>query len=1331
MSGSNPHSTGYGPSSRRRIHFDGNADGYQTWESRFLAYLYTQDKGLKKAILPLPEGVDEDEDHEDRNQMAYAELVQVLDERSLQLIIKDADGNGREALSILRKHYASTETPRVLTLYEELTTLRKRPDEEITDYIIRAERAATGLNSAGEQISDNLIIAMLLKGLPEEYKPFVVVHMQLDKQKTLIEFKAALHNYANTENLKSSTNQVMTASRKQQYSKHSQKCLSCGKGGHNSSACRIKSKLNCTYCHKPGHIESVCLKKSRGATDKTANSAHSANASKTNYSFSIKSEQAYATNPTNLKDQLIVDCGATCHIVNDSAKFIDYDKSFDSTKHYIELADGRRSNEIATARGTARFTVVDSNGEQKEFLLNGALLAPSIPVSLFSVRAATDSGAHICFTKGAATLTASDNTSFNIEKVRQLYFLPTPSRLDQTYTARTLDDWHKTLGHMNHYDILQLQLVTNGMTVTEQTKQSPCVTCIENKQSRTPKYQDELKIYASKPLQRVHTDLCGPIEPCSQDGYRYMINFIDEYSSMLFVYFLRSKDQAHNALKMFLADTAPIGQVKEIHSDNGTEYTNKTFQQILLDNKIKFTTTAPYSPFQNGKSERSWRSLLDMARCLLADASLPKHLWTYATKHACYLRNRSYQRRTKATAYELFTGIKPDMRHLYTFGATCTIYQEGPKQKLEPRGQEGIYLGVNPRSQGYYILQRNQRITTSRNVKVHEYSLVEDDDDNTNRKQEQKPLQEPEKKEEQTTPITAPSEDTATEVSHTSQGGATETAEDNTRKSTRERKPPARMEDYIWLTDTDYAFMACVPDVPIPTTYEEAINSDEAAQWKAAMDTEIASLTGNNTWELATLPPNRTETKGKWVFTIKQGKSPDEKKYKARYVAKGYSQQPGIDFDETFSPTTRFTSVRVLLQLAVNNGYHVHQMDVKGAYLNAPIDKEIYLEQPPGYRQESDDETHLTCRLNKSIYGLKQSGRNWYSTLTNFLKTHDFKPNPADPCTYTSGETTDDLMMIIFWVDDIILACKDIKRITEVKAALNHEFNMDDRGELSWYLGIEFRRLKDGSIFMSQQKYINNILQRFNMKDCKPVKTPAQIGLQLTQSINDDHTLTAENSFPYREVIGSLIYLMMATRPDISWIVSRLSQYLERPQQMHITAAKRVLRYLNGSQSTGIIFSKTNDWNLRGYSDSDWANDQDDRRSTTGYIFTLGSGPISWKTRKQPSVALSSCEAEYMALAEATKEALHLRNYCMHIISELQLITIYCDSQAAISLTKDNAKHSRTKHIDVRYHFIKEQKEIQYVYTPTEENLADYLTKPLGYDKHRFSNQQLQIEGAC
>ena len=1340
-------STGYGPSARSRLYFDGNQQSYTIWETRFINYLYTQDRAVYKAILPKGDD-DDDSDFPTKNRTAYAELVQVLDERSLQLIMNDAKDNGRDALKVLRQHYASIEKPRVLTLYEELTTLRMHDNEDITDFIIRAERAATGLRSAKETISDNLIIAMILKGLPEAYKPFVVIHTQLDKAKSLSDFKAAVHNYANTEAMRlasqtASALATRSTIRKQQpratanATTTQPRCMACGKSNHTSSECRSKSKLKCTFCLRQGHIEKVCRTKERAHKTGSNSTANTATES-TEFSFTISADDTeYANTIYHNDNKLLVDCGATCHMVNNSSHFVSYDRSFDPKRHFIQMADGHKTNELVTAKGKAKFTIIDSKGRQHNVTLNDALLAPEFPVSLFSVQSAVQTGAEITFAKDNTKLTAN-GTDFDIAQHGKLYYLHTVSDTPSTINTadesanvtKSLDEWHVALGHLNHEDVLNLQKVTLGMKVSQTTSTPTCTTCTTNKMTRLPKSHDNPPIYATKPLERVHSDLCGPISPSSREGHHYIMNFIDEYSSMIFIYLLRAKSEAHIALQQFLADIAPIGKVKELHSDNGGEYMSDSFKKILLSNSIKHTTTAPHTPYQNGKSERSWRSLLEMSRCLLADTELPKSYWSYAVRHAQYLRNRSYQRRTKSTAYELFTNAKPDMSKLHNFGSPCTHYIDGYKQKLDKRGNVGIYLGVNLQNHGYYVLSDNKVITT-RNVTIHDNSsrnhempevdpcsmplrgtsqaITRDNDSGTMPSdQEPEPVNQP---------VTLQQADHSTEQT-TSIHVAT--------RPRRERKTPPYLSDY-YLSVTDYAYTTNLVPL-IPTTYEEAIKSDNSTQWKAAMDAEISTLQANDTWTIKPLPVNREETKGRWVYTIKQGSQPGKIQYKARYVARGYSQIKGIDYDETYSPTTRFTSIRTLLQKAVNENLHLHQLDVKGAYLNALIDKDIYVQQPPGYEQVDARNTHLTCHLNKSLYGLKQSGRNWHTTLTDYLKSIGYAANDIDPCLYTKQDG-DDQIIILFWVDDIIVGSNRQELITTTKQSLHDKFRMDDRGKLQWFLGIDFQRLASGNYQMCQERYAEAILKRFNMTDCKPAKTPAENTLTLRKATDTDNI---DTNFPYRQAIGSLIYLMTGTRPDISWIVSKLSQFLEKPTKSHVAAVKRVLRYIKATKSYSLTFTPTNG-TLLGFTDSDWGGDCDDRRSTTGYLFNLGGTPISWKSRKQPTVALSSSEAEYMAIAEGTKEALYLRQLCSSLgMPQSNPTIIHVDNQSAIALTKDTAsKHSRTKHIDIRFHFVRQQTAISYVHVDTKSNLADLLTKPLGRIAHYNQTHELQLEGAC
>ena len=478
------------------------------------------------------------------------------------------------------------------------------------------------------------------------------------------------------------------------------------------------------------------------------------------------------------------------------------------------------------------------------------------------------------------------------------------------------------------------------------------------------------------------------------------------------------------------------------------------------------------------------------------------------------------------------------------------------------------------------------------------------------------------------------------------------------------------------------------------------------------MNEEIDALWDNETFELTPLPEGRTSVGGKWVYAIKLDPN-GEDKYKTRFVAKCYSQAPGIDYHETFSATARITSVRMLMQLAIQKGMVVHQMDVKTAYLNAPIDCELYIEQPEGYERKGPNGEKLVCKLKKSLYGLKQSGRNWNCLWHGHLTQEGFVQSLADPCVYVKITEFGQVIAIV-WVDDIIIAGSNRDVLKRAKESLMMRFQMKDLGVLSWFLGIQFKCEND-CIEMSQSKFVEKILERFNMSDCKPKAVPCELGVNKASTVNESEF---ENVNLYREIVGSLIYLMTCTRPDLCYVVTYLSQHLSKPMKLRYGMAKQVLRYLKCTYNRCLKFVKGPQLKLVGYSDSDWAM-SDDRRSISGYAFKLcdESSLISGKSKKQSIVALSSCEAEYVALATATQEAKFLRQLLADLMClPCKKACMYVDNQGAIALANNLVHHKRSKHIDVKYHYVRleiQNAAVNLTYVPTDNNVADVFTKPV------------------
>ena len=533
--------------------------------------------------------------------------------------------------------------------------------------------------------------------------------------------------------------------------------------------------------------------------------------------------------------------------------------------------------------------------------------------------------------------------------------------------------------------------------------------------------------------------------------------------------------------------------------------------------------------------------------------------------------------------------------------------------------------------------------------------------------------------------------------------------ENERRYPDRERRKPKHLDDYA-----SYNNDVCCLSVSrfIPQTYRQAVDSRDSSHWEEAMNEEMNSLRENDVFDLVPLPPGATAVGGRWVYTLKDSASSESPVFKARYVAKGFSQVEGRDYFDTFAPTPKMTSVRSIIQIAAQYDLVVHQMDVKTAYLNAPIDCQIFVVQPQGFSTPG-----LVWKLKKSLYGLKQSGKNWNDHVHQFFMDSDFVRSDTDPCIYFK---TDDegFVTVILWVDDIVLSGTSLDYVEKIKQILKDRFKMKDLGPIKQFLGINFLQ-NEGGIEMEQSTYLRNILQKFDMLDSKPRSTPCELN---PTAANPSQSYEQQSPRRYREIVGSLIYAMTCTRPDICWVVTKLSQHLDNPTESDWVMVKHVLRYIKGTLHYKLYYTKCEgDLCLAGFSDSDWGSSVEDKRSTTGYLFTLNpqGPPISWKSKKQTTVALSSCEAEYMALAASVQETLFLYMLLRSFLKQ-QSVNISVDNQGAMSLASKHITEQRSKHIDIRYHFIRERIASGFIslsHVPSEENVSDLMTKPCSKQK--------------
>ena len=490
-----------------------------------------------------------------------------------------------------------------------------------------------------------------------------------------------------------------------------------------------------------------------------------------------------------------------------------------------------------------------------------------------------------------------------------------------------------------------------------------------------------------------------------------------------------------------------------------------------------------------------------------------------------------------------------------------------------------------------------------------------------------------------------------------------------------------------------------------PTSYQQAV---QVPEWRDAMRKEIDALQSNHTWSLVPLPPHKRPIGCKWVYKIKLKADGSVERYKARLVAKGYSQVEGVDYRETFAPVAKLTTVRVLLGLASLKGWYLHQLDVNNAFLHGDLTEEVYMKLPPGFGGKG--ETRV-CRLHKSLYGLKQASRQWFIKLSMALKAAGFTQSWSDYSLFVKAHSGK-LTVLLVYVDDVILAGNSLEEITAIKLFLSHRFKLKDLGELKYFLGIEVARSRKG-IALCQRKYALEILEDTGFLGAKPSSFPVDQNISLTQEGGE---LLIDPS-QYRRLVGRLIYLTI-TRPDLAYAVHILSQFMEKPRQPHLAAAHQVLRYIKKAPGQGILLPSTGSIELTAYCDADWARCKDTRRSITGYCVLLGDAPVSWKTKKQSTVARSSAEAEYRSMATTSCEVTWLKSLLNDLrVKQLNPIRMFCDNQAALHIANNPVFHERTKHIEIDCHVVREKIQrglLKTMHIGTKEQPADLFTKPLG-----------------
>ncbi|GJS12361.1 retrovirus-related pol polyprotein from transposon TNT 1-94 [Tanacetum coccineum] len=904
--------------------------------------------------------------------------------------------------------------------------------------------------------------------------------------------------------------------------------------------------------------------------------------------------------------------------------------------------------------------------------------------------------------------------------------------------------WHRRLSHLNFgtiNDLTKLDLV-DGLPKFKYGKDHLCSAC-ERGKSKKASHPPKLIPSDYSKLELLHMDLCSPMRVASVNGKKYILVIVDDFSRFTWVYFLRSKDETPEIIKKFIAQAQLNYKAKvcKIRTDNDTEFKNATLKAY-------------------------YEKLAVATACFTQNRSIIN------TRH-------------NKTPYELLRGRKPNVEYFHVFGSLCyPTNDRDDLGKMKPKADIGVFIGYSETSRGFRIYnRRTKRIMETIHVKFDELTAIASEHDclepelqrfnnqnssddlmNTPSKEdldnlfgpmfedyfEQKssdttinsaaqPTHDQEDSpstssiivdtheappvvttsDEQTSPISLQESDEFNQEDSADFDGNTqfvpydslnheeiESSTTNLEPSNVQNFHQVQPSTHIWTKDHPLDQVIGDPSKPVMTRQRlhtdsevcmyaltvstiEPKNIKEAMadhSWIESMQDKLNQFERLQVWELVPRPEGKNVIALKWLWKNKCDADNIVVRNKTRLVAKGYKQEEGIDFEESFAPVARLEAVRMFIAFAAHMNITIFQMDVKTAFLNGPLKEEVYVSQPEGFI-DSEFPNHV-YRLKKALYGLKQAPRAWYDKLSSFLIEHGFNKGIIDPTLFTRRHGGD-ILLVQVYVDDIIFGSTNPDFSKRFANLMKNNFEMSMMGELKFFLGLQVHQSPRG-IFISQSQYAIELLKKHGLDECVSMSTP-----MATERLDADLQGTPTDQTTYRRMIGGLMYLT-ASRPDIAFATFVCARYQARPTVKHLKEVKRIFRYLRQSYNMGLWYPKDSGFELIAYSDADHAGCKDDCKSTSGGLQFLGGKLVSWSSKKQDCTAMSTAEAEYVSLSA-------------------------CCAQSVIAISSNPFQHSKTKHIDIPYHFIKERVErgtVEIYFVRTEYQLADLFTKAL--PKERF-----------
>lgn len=1273
----------------------------------------------------------------------------------------------------LESIYENKTTFEAQNLYNKLHTYKIHQVSQVSKAIGEIENLVAKLRLLGEEVSDNSLMSAILRALPSQFATFITCWKGTSIPERTVDNLIA-RVMAEVEDTKPKQESALVSQQKGKArgNKTRQRQTSTNnpraKNTQHSSKGKSSNTITCHYCKEPGHIIRNCTKlKAKKAKDEREGRTSTEPEKKERKSKEPESQlelMAIHDEELNLSDtDWITDSGATSHMTSNRHWLTEYEQYSRPSK--ITIGDGS----YIQAVGYGKIVT-------PKYIIKDVLYVPNLSFNLFSIGKAAEKGLDIVITGNIISIVKNSREIIRGKREGGIYTIQLDVKIQHeslniALISASLETWHQRLGHISKEVIKKMadSGIVSGLRIGE-PKGNDCLECAQSKCTRAS-HQSRTTRKARAPGEVLHFDTAGPIKPETLGDNRYFILCKDEASSYRFVRFAAYKQEVPNIVKTIISE-AELGsnnRALKIYSDNGSEYKNENLTTWLQDRGINHGFSAPYTPQQNGLIEREIRTVLDSARTMLLKANLTQQLWAEAVSTAVYLLNRVPTRNNpETTPYELWFKLKPNLKHLKVFGQRAFIHK--PEREIESkwdvRSEEVYFVGYTPKVNTYRFFNANsERIIISCNATFPNNAEPEiefREEVNSSNESESEigdgPFVSLDMDSESERSLSDQASENPAMTQHVSEQ-AQETRDNlvediksldlkqdvhrqstgkhigkmkKTVKGKRERKtlpdvlgipknlyimrkPPQIMETQLRSRQNrDHAMISTIEAEDDPRSYQEAMARADKHKWLEAMKEEINSLRKNLVWILVDRPKGNVVS-NRWVLRIKRKPDGTIDRYRARLVARGFSQVRGLDYNETYAPVVNTTIIRLLYAFAASADLIIAQFDVKTAFLYGSLDEVVFMEQPEGFIEHPGK----VCRLQRSLYGLKQAPRQWNRKFSDFLTSMNLRESENEPCVFFRKKP---LLIIAIYVDDGVIMAHDQKEIDSALSQLKKEFEIHIVDNTT-FLGFQVERDAAKGIFLHQRSYLNKIVSKFGLEDANSVDNPSAS----VTSMKNPTPLAEENV--YREAIGSLLYASTITRIDIAYAVNLASRHMAQPTTQDWIAVKRIFRYLNGAYDFGIYLHKGLPNVIEAYCDANFVDNDTTAKSTTGYVITYGGVPIHWRSQKQSLVTLSSTEAEIVSLCSVVKEVIWLRKIGLELdCIDHGPVTVYCDNLSAIKVAENERCMHRTKHFLVRTAYIREQvenKTIELKHIPTAEQPADVLTKPISSAKFRWTRSLL------